>query len=96
MIDEAQRIMEITLIIGFVGVGFSQIMSMIRLLIGPGTGDRILALDTMVLNALGLVVLIGIAQGTQIYFEVTLIIAMLGFVSTVAYARFVLRGDIIE
>lgn len=96
MIDVAQRIMDITLIIAFVGVGFSQIMSMIRLLIGPGTGDRILALDTMVLNALGLVVLIGIAQGTQIYFEVTLIIAMLGFVSTVAYARFVLRGDIIE
>lgn len=96
MIDEAQKIMEIALIIAFVGVGFSQIISMIRLLIGPGTGDRILALDTMVLNALGLVVLIGIAQGTQIYFEVTLIIAMLGFVSTVAYARFVLRGDIIE
>ena len=40
--------------------------------------------------------LLGIAQGTRIYFEVTLIIAMLGFVSTVAYARFVLRGDIIE
>ena len=65
-------------------------------MIGPGTGDRILALDTMVVNAIGLVVLLGIAQGTAIYFEVTLIIAMLGFVSTVAYARFVLRGDIIE
>jgi multicomponent K+:H+ antiporter subunit F len=38
----------------------------------------------------------GIYQGTQIYFEAALIIAMLGFVSTVAYARFVLRGDIIE
>ena len=60
------------------------------------TGDRILALDTMVVNAIGLVVLLGIAQGTRIYFEVSLIIAMLGFVSTVAYARFVLRGDIIE
>jgi multicomponent K+:H+ antiporter subunit F len=69
---------------------------MIRLLIGPSTGDRILALDTMVINAIGLIVLLGIAQGTQIYFEASLIIAMLGFVSTVAYARFVLRGDIIE
>ena len=64
--------------------------------IGPNTGDRILALDTMVVDAIGLVVLLGIAQGTRIYFEVSLIIAMLGFVSTVAYARFVLRGDIIE
>jgi len=59
-------------------------------------GDRILALDTMFINAIGLIVLLGIYQGTQIYFEAALIIAMLGFVSTVAYARFVLRGDIIE
>ena len=64
---------------------------------GPA-GDRavILALDTMVVNAIGLIVLLGVAQGTGIYFEASLIIAMLGFVSTVAYARFVLRGDVIE
>ena len=74
----------------------SQIMAMVRLWIGPSTADRILALDTMFINALGLIVLLGIVQGTAIYFEATLIIAMLGFVSTVAYARFVLRGDIIE
>lgn len=80
----------------FVVVAVSQIMAMYRLWIGPNTGDRILALDTMVINAIGLIVLLGIFQGTQIYFEATLIIAMLGFVSTVAYARFVLRGDIIE
>jgi multicomponent K+:H+ antiporter subunit F len=77
-------------------VAVAQVLAMVRLLIGPSTGDRILALDTMVVNALGLIVLLGIAQGSKIYFEVTLIIAMLGFVSTVAYARFVLRGDIIE
>ena len=64
--------------------------------VGPDAADRILALDTMVINAIGLIVPLGIAQGTSIYFEVTLIIAMLGFVSTVAYARFILRGDIIE
>ena len=59
-------------------------------------GDRILALDTMVINALALLVLYGLAYGTEIYFEAVLIIAMLGFVSTVAYARFLLRGNIIE
>ena len=80
----------------FAVVALSQIMAMVRLWIGPGTGDRILALDTMFINALSLIVLLGIAQGTAIYFEASLIIAMLGFVSTVAYARFVLRGDIIE
>lgn len=94
--SEMPAFLEYTLIFTFVVVALSQIMAMIRLVIGPDTGDRILALDTMVVNAIGLIVLLGIAQGIQIYFEVSLIIAMLGFVSTVAYARFVLRGDIIE
>ena len=93
---EATDFMTLTLIIAFVGVALGQIAAMVRLVIGPGPGDRILALDTMVVNAIGLIVLLGIAQGSRIYFEVTLIIAMLGFVSTVAYARFILRGDIIE
>jgi multicomponent K+:H+ antiporter subunit F len=84
------------LVIAFTAVAISQIFAMIRLLIGPGTADRILALDTMVVNVIGVIVLLGISQGTQVYFEVAMIIAMLGFVSTVAYARFVLRGDIIE
>lgn len=82
--------------IAFAAVSISQLMAMLRLVIGPAVGDRILALDTMVVNAIGLIVLLGIAQGTRLYFEASLIIAMLGFVSTVAYARFVLRGDIIE
>lgn len=94
--SSAEQLMDIALIIAFVVAVLAQIMSMIRLVLGPSTGDRILALDTMVVNAIGLIVLLGIAQGVRIYFEVSLIIAMLGFVSTVAYARFVLRGDIIE
>jgi len=89
-------LVEIMVMIGFVSLSVSQLMAMVRLVIGPDTGDRILALDTMVLNVIGLIVLLGIAQGTRVYFEVSLIIAMLGFVSTVALARFVLRGDIIE
>lgn len=92
----ATQLMDIALIVTFLAVALAQAMSMIRLVLGPSTGDRILALDTMVVNAIGLIVLLGIAQGVRIYFEVSLIIAMLGFVSTVAYARFVLRGDIIE
>ena len=92
----AEGSLNAALIFAFSAVALSQVMSMVRLVIGPAMGDRILALDTMVVNALGLIVLLGIAQGSEIYFEVTLIIAMLGFVSTVAYARFILRGDIIE
>ena len=85
-----------SLTIAFTAVAISQLLALLRLVIGPNTGDRILALDTMVVNAIGLIVLLGIAQGSRLYFEAALIIAMLGFVSTVAYARFVLRGDIIE
>ncbi len=94
--SSAIGIMTMTLYLGFGVLAISQLMAMIRLVKGPDTGDRILALDTMVLNSIGLIVLLGIAQGTRVYFEVTLIIAMLGFVSTVALARFILRGDIIE
>lgn len=92
----ATDLMNYAVILAFVIVGLCQLMAMVRVIIGPDTGDRILALDTMVVNAIGLIVLMGLSQGTRIYFEVSLIIAMLGFVSTVAYARFVLRGDIIE
>ena len=92
----ALSLMNIALIIAFITLALGQILSMVRLVLGPTPGDRILALDTMVVNALGLVVVLGIHQGLQIYFEVSSLIAMLGFVSTVALARFILRGDIIE
>jgi multicomponent K+:H+ antiporter subunit F len=80
----------------FVAVALSQLLAMLRLVKGPSTGDRILALDTMVINAIAMIIVLGMRLGTQVYFESAMIIAMLGFVSTVAIARFVLRGDIIE
>ncbi|WP_108815518.1 K+/H+ antiporter subunit F [Loktanella sp. Alg231-35] len=92
----ATQFLNVALAITFIALALGQIMSMVRLVLGPTSGDRILALDTMVINALGLVIVLGIHQGVQIYFEVALLIAMLGFVSTVAMARFILRGDIIE
>ena len=92
----ALAVLDIAVLIAFGALALGQVLSMVRLVLGPSFGDRILALDTMVINSLGLVVVLGIHQGVQIYFEVTLLIAMLGFVSTVALARFLLRGDIIE
>ena len=86
----------IALNIAFVAVAVSQLLATLRLLKGPNTGDRILSLDTMVVNAIALIILLGMRLGTDIYFESAMIFAMLGFVSTVAIARFVLRGDIIE
>lgn len=67
-----------------------------RLFAGPGLPDRILALDTLTLNALGLLVVLGIRLDTALYFEVALLIALLGFVGTVVLSKFVARGDIVE
>lgn len=67
-----------------------------RLLRGPALGDRIVALDTMVINAIALIVLIGMIGGNDNYFEAALLLAMVGFVSTIAYCKFILRGDIVE
>lgn len=76
--------------------GLGLLINLWRMATGPDTADRILALDTMVINMIALLVLYGVWQGTAIYFEAAMLVAMVGFVSTVAYCRFVLRGDIIE
>jgi multicomponent K+:H+ antiporter subunit F len=80
----------------FVALGIALAMNLWRLLRGPGVGDRILALDTMVINAIGIIVLAGIANGDGTSFEAAMLLAMVGFVGTVAYCKFLLRGDIIE
>ena len=67
-----------------------------RLLRGPETTDRLLALDTMYINAVALAILLGLRWQTSLLFEAALIIAMLGFVSTVALARYLSRGDVME
>ena len=61
----ALSLMNIALIIAFITLALGQILSMVRLVLGPTPGDRILALDTMVVNALGLVVVLGIHQGCK-------------------------------
>ncbi len=81
---------------GFTALGLALAMNLWRLFTGPGIADRILALDTMVINVIGLIVLGGIASGSGTSFEAALLLAMVGFVSTVAYAKFILRGDIVE
>lgn len=76
--------------------GLAMLCCLYRVVRAPGLPDRLLALDTMTVNAIALLVLFGIDRGTGLYFEAALLFAMVGFVSTVAYAKFILRGDIIE
>lgn len=87
---------DIALNIALAAVGLAIILCGWRLLRGPSAIDRVLALDTLYINLVALVVLLGIARRTALLFEAALIVAMLGFVSTVALARYLSRGDIIE
>ena len=67
-----------------------------RLFLGPDPADRVLALDTLYINAVALLVLTGIAYGSEVFYEAAILIALLGFVGTASLAKFLLRGDIIE
>lgn len=81
---------------GFTLIATALAMNLWRLLRGPGLPDRILALDTLYINAIALLVLLGIHLGSALYFEVALLIAVMGFVGTVALCKYLMRGDIIE
>lgn len=89
-------LIEGALVFGFAALGAALAMNLWRLFKGPGVADRILALDTMVINVIGLIVLAGIATSSATSFEAALLLAMVGFVGTAAYAKFILRGNIIE
>ena len=88
--------LETVILIVFAMIGISLLLNIWRLVVGPSLPDRILALDTMYINSIALIILYGVSFGTALYFEAALLIAMLGFVSTVAVCKYLLRGDIIE
>lgn len=82
--------------IGFMLIGLAMALNLWRLVRGPDTTDRILALDTLTINTIALLVLFGIRAGSNAYFEAALILATMSFVGTVALCKYLLRGDIIE
>lgn len=88
--------LNMAVLIAFTLLCIALLLNLARLLQGPTLGDRVLALDTMYINTIALLVLYGVWAGTQLYFEAALLIAMLGFVGTVAVCKYLLRGDIIE
>ncbi|MFZ3193769.1 MAG: K+/H+ antiporter subunit F [Moraxellaceae bacterium] len=89
-------ILSIALLVGLFAIAVSMILTGWRLLKGPSVADRILALDTLYLNTVTLIILLGLYLNNTLLFEAALLVAMLGFVSTVALARYVTRGDTIE
>ena len=77
-------------------LGLAMACAAVRLLRGPRAQDRVLALDTLYVNAMLFVLMFGMRTGSVLYFEAALVIAMLGFVSTAALAKFLMRGEVIE
>ncbi len=77
-------------------VGLALLLTLYRLLRGPAAVDRALALDTLYVNTIALLIMLGIAINDNIYIEVALVIAMLGFVGTVALGRYLARGEVVE
>ncbi len=92
----AAPILQFVLPLAIGGFALAVLLGGWRLLRGPSLPDRILALDTLYIDALGLLLLVGLRVGSQIYFEVAVLIALLGFIGTVVLSKFILRGDIVE
>jgi multicomponent K+:H+ antiporter subunit F len=76
--------------------GIALLLNLALLLRSRGLPDKVLAVDTMVINIIALIVIYGIRSGNGINFEAAVLFAMTGFVSTVAFSKFMLRGDVIE
>lgn len=88
--------LDISIKIALVAIAVSMALTLYRLIKGPDSPDRILALDTLYVNAVALLVVLGIYDNSSIYFEAALLIALMGFVATVALARYIARGDVMD
>ncbi len=87
---------EMALNYAFICFGIGLVLNLAVLIRGPNASDRLLALDTMVVNVIALLVLYSIRLHATQIFEVTMLLAMTGFVSTVAFCKYLLRGSLIE
>lgn len=88
--------MDVALAFAVAVIGAAALLNLYRFVRGPDILDRVLALDTLVINAIALIVVAGIRFGSHAVFESALLFAMVGFVSTVAFCRFLLRGNVLE
>ncbi|AKV95266.1 MULTISPECIES: K+/H+ antiporter subunit F [Marinobacter] len=86
----------IALYITIAMVTLAALLNVYRVIKGPDAPDRVLALDTLYVNAIALIVLLGITLQTRMYLESALLIAVMGFVGTVAMAKYLKRGSVIE
>lgn len=89
-------VLALALDLSVAAVSVAMLLCVWRLVRGPQSIDRVLAVDTLYLNTVALVLLLGMRMQTQLLFEAALIVAMLGFAATVGLARYISRGEVIE
>ena len=89
-------ILSVALTISKIFLTLAMAAAALRILRGPRAQDRVIGMDTLYVNAMLLLLVFGIGSGTTLYFEVALAIGLLGFVATVAMAKFLMRGEVIE
>ncbi|MBN8727686.1 MAG: K+/H+ antiporter subunit F [Xanthomonadales bacterium] len=89
-------LLAVALTVAQVMLALAMILAAVRMVRGPRAQDRVLAFDALYLDAVLLVLCFGIGSGGTLYFEVALAMALTGFVGTVALAKFLLRGEVIE
>jgi len=77
-------------------LGLAGLLTLVRILRGPRAQDRVLGLDSLYITAMLLLVVTGMRLGTPFFFEASMIIGIIGFVATVAAAKFLIRGEVIE
>lgn len=85
-----------SILLAQVMLALAMAFALYRMIKGPRAQDRILGLDTLYINAMLMLLAFGIRTANTIYFETALIIALIGFVSSIAFAKFLMRGEVIE
>jgi multicomponent K+:H+ antiporter subunit F len=92
----SRQILDLGLTAALILLGLALVCATVRIIRGPRAQDRVLGMDTLYLNGMLMAVVFGIRTGSDLYFEAALIIGMLGFAATVAVAKFLMRGEVIE
>lgn len=90
------HILDWSLVIAQILLALAMICAAFRMIAGPRAQDRVLSLDALYVNAMLLILTVGTRSGSTLYFEAALVIALVGFIATVALAKFLMRGEVIE
>lgn len=89
-------VLEWSITLSQIALALAMACAAFRLLRGPRAQDRVLGLDTLYISAMLMLLTFGLRSGSTLYFEAALVIALIGFVGTVALAKFLMRGEVIE